>query len=96
MKEIINGKRYDTRKMTELCSQSVYHNGNYAGANHLLVSDKGNFAIFRSSNGQDCWRTESIQPLDGVDEAINAIEGWRLSDDEIHELEKHGVIIPEA
>ena len=96
MKKDINGKRYDTDKMTELCSKPAYNNGNYAGATHLMVSDKGNFAIFRSSNGQDCWRTESIQPLDGVDEVIDAIEGWEFTDDEMQKLEKHGVIIPEA
>lgn len=91
MKKVINGAVYDTAKCETLAKRSAYSNGNYAGADHLCRTASGKFFIYYSSNGQDCYRYEGIKALD-QNEIAQAIDGWRLDDQEAQKLIDLGIL----
>jgi hypothetical protein len=70
MKEIINGKRYDTETATKIAETDHYNNGNYSGTSYIGVTPKGNLFSWTESNGQDCYLSDSIGleiDIDGMD-----------------------------
>lgn len=91
MKNVINGKLYNTATMTTLCSRNAYNNGNYAGDSSIRVTKGGNFAYVVTSNGQDLYRESSIRAIT-KDEIAELINGWRLDDEEVVALAALGVI----
>jgi hypothetical protein len=91
MKCIINGKLYDTATMTILCSRNAYNNGNYVGDSSIRVTKGGNYAFVVTSNGQDLYRESSIEAVK-KEEIAGLINGWRLDDEEVEALTKHGIL----
>ena len=90
MKQIINGKTYNTATMTTLASVDRYNNGNWCGDDSIRVTSRGAYAYVRASNGQDLYREESIEAIN-QGEIAGRIEGWKLNDEEVALLQQHGV-----
>ena len=91
MKNIINGKLYNTATMTTLCSRNAYNNGTYAGDSSIRVTKSGAYAYVVTSNGQDLYRESSIEAIRKEDIA-ERIDGWRLDDEEVEALTQHGIL----
>ena len=91
MKTIINGKLYNTATMTTLCSRNAYNNGNYCGDSSIRVTRNGSYCYVVTANGQDLYRESSITAIT-KDEIASYIDGWRLDDDEVEALAKHGLL----
>lgn len=85
MRQIINGKIYNTATMTVLATRSCYNNGNYCGADKLCRTRTGLLAMVRTSNGQDLYRLNSIEALT-ADQVGEALDGWDLDEDEQRNL----------
>ena len=94
MKKVRNGKVYDSDKMEIVAKVNAYHNGNYSGMTKLGRTPGGLYAIITTSNGQDCYRSNDMVPLD-EGEAAGAIEGWELSDTEAARLAELGIVAVE-
>lgn len=91
MKQIINGKSYNTETMTTLVKISRYNNGNYAGSDSIRVTKNGAYAFVSLSNGQDLYRESYIEAINKAD--IGAIiNGWEIDDEEQDLLVEHGII----
>jgi hypothetical protein len=67
MRQIINAKIYNTTTMTVLAERSIYHNGNYTGADKLCRTRTGLLALWRTSNGQDLYRCSGIEAFNTAD-----------------------------
>lgn len=90
MKQIINGKTYNTDTMTTLVKRSAYNNGNYAGSDSVRVTANGNYAFVSLSNGQDLYRSSNIEEIT-KDQIPALIDGWELDDSEAKALADHGI-----
>ncbi len=91
MKQVINGKLYNTNTMTRLASKSAHNNGNYAGDASIRVTKSGALAYVVTSNGQDLYRHSYIEAVT-PDEARENINGWHLDDEEVAALAAQGLI----
>lgn len=91
MKTVINGKLYDTAKMTTLCARAAYNNGNYAGDRTIRVTPGGSYAYVVESNGQDSHLDSSIEAIRKEDIA-RLIEGWELDETEAQALAEHDIL----
>ena len=91
MKQVINGKVYNTETITTLVEVSRHSNGNYCGTDSIRVTPKGLYAFVCSSNGQDLYRKSYIEALT-KDEVAERINGWELLDEEQEVLAQHGLI----
>jgi hypothetical protein len=78
MKKTINGKVYDTSKMTTLASKSHHNSGIYSGSTEIRKTRGGAYCLVESSNGQDLYRSNDIETLD-KSEIATAIDGWELA-----------------
>lgn len=67
MKQIIDGKRYDTDTATAIAKRDHYNNGNYCGTTRIMVTPKGNLFSWTNSNGQDLYLQDCIDPEINVD-----------------------------
>jgi len=92
MKQVINGKLYNTETMRHLASKSAYNNGNYCGDASIRLTKGGLFAYVVTSNGQDLYRRSYIEAVT-LEEAREKIEGWKLADEEVEALTEQGIIL---
>lgn len=92
MKKVVNGAVYDSEKCEIVAERNAYSNGNYTGADHLCLTASGKFFVYYSSNGCDANRYDGIKALDTLQDATQAINGWRLSDAEAQRLIDLGVL----
>lgn len=93
MKQIINGRTYNTETMTILAANTVYYNGNVAGSDSIRKTPGGLYALVHASNGQDPYRHRSIQAIQ-LSDIASLVEGWDIDDNEIETLTALGVISP--
>jgi len=91
MKQVINGKTYNTENMTVLVSVSRYNNGTFAGSDSIRVTKSGAYCFVATSNGQDLYREAFIEAIDPTEVAAK-IEGWTLDDAEQLALIERGLI----
>lgn len=85
MRQIINGKIYNTATMAVLATRSHYNNGNYCGSDELCLTRTGLLAMVHTSNGQDLYRCNSIEAVT-VDQLGVVLDGWELDDKEQRNL----------
>ncbi len=90
MKQVINGKTYNTETMTTLVSMDCYNNGNWCGSNSIRLTRNGAYAYVRTANGQDLYREASIEAIN-KDQVAEKIDGWKLTDEEAEILMQHGI-----
>lgn len=90
MKQVINGKTYNTETMTTLVSMNCYNHGNWCGSNSVRITKNGAYAYVRTSNGQDLYREASIEAIN-KDQIAEKIDGWKLTDEEAEILMQHGI-----
>ena len=90
MKQVINGKTYNTETMTILASMDCYNNGNWCGSNSIRITKNGAYAYVRTANGQDLYREASIEAIT-KNEVAEKIDGWKLTDEEADILMQHGI-----
>lgn len=88
MRQIINGKIYDTATMTILATNARYANGNYCGEDRLCRTKTGELALVKTSNGQDLYRQAGIEALTTSELGV-ALEGWAPSTEETAALREH-------
>lgn len=91
MKTSINGRIYNTDKMTTLVSKDAYNNGNCSGSTEICRTKTGLFAIVVTSNGQDCYRRSYIDAIE-KDKIADFIDGWRMNDEETATLIAEGIL----
>lgn len=88
MKRITNGKIYNTDTATALFEEEVHRGGNYCGSNWVMVTPRGNLFIYKSSNGQDLYRTAEIHATT-PEEIKTWLDGKQITDEEIVSLSKY-------
>jgi hypothetical protein len=67
-----NGKRYSAARMELIAERGCYDYGNnYCGTNQLWRAKDGQMFAATTSNGQDCYRTDSIWPQTEADSIDN-------------------------
>jgi hypothetical protein len=81
MRQITNGKIYNTATMTVLATRSCYNNGNYCGSDKLCRTRTGLLAMVRTSNGQDLYRHNGIEAI-AAEQLGAVLDGWELDDEE--------------
>lgn len=91
MRQVIDGRGYDTASMRVLADRGEYSDGNYCGSDSLRVTRTGVLCFVVTSNGQDMYRRSYIEPV-SVETARERIDGWKLNEDEIAALTAAGVI----
>lgn len=91
MKQVINGKTYNTETMTTLVSMDCYNNDNWCGSNSIRITKNGAYAYVRTANGQDLYREASIEAIN-KDQIAEKIDGWKLTEDEEATLIKLEII----
>ena len=85
MRQIINGKIYNTETMTVLATRTCYNNGNYCGSDKLCLTCTGLLAMVHTSNGQDLYRSNYIEAITD-DQLGTALDGWELDEEEQRNL----------
>ena len=91
MKQVINGKTYNTETMTTLVIMDCYNNGNWCGSNSIRITKNGAYAYVRTANGQDLYREASIEAIN-KDQVAELIDGWKLTDEEAEIIIKLEII----
>lgn len=90
MKSVINGKLFDTSKMEVLIERDCHNNGNYIGAQKLLITKSGLLAFVQESNDPIAMGNS----LEAVDKptAMGLIDGWDVDDEAEAALMANGLI----
>jgi hypothetical protein len=88
MKKTINGKRYDTKKMEELCSYDHFnHSNTYSGTTTLYRASDGVLLEEVWSNGQNLYLVDALNLFEEGD-----IDFYDIRDKEEARLVELGLI----
>lgn len=91
MRQVFDGKVYDSDRATILAEKAVYSNGNYCGIDQLMITNRGLLFGYCSSTGQDLYRSERIRVFT-KNEAKDWLHGWILDKGEVENLISQGII----
>lgn len=79
MKSVINGKLFDTSKMTVIIYRDCYNCGNLIGTKKLMITKSGVLVIVQETM-DPISMNENLEPVDR-ETAIAYISGWDVDDD---------------
>ena len=86
MKEIIEGKLYDTKRCEVLATKDHRNNGNYSGQTALLLARNGDLLLWTDSNGQDSYLRDSLDLCHDSKEFLNGADFTEEQEERLLEL----------
>ena len=94
MKATIDGKRYNSEKCETLAEHNCHNN--YSVTRYLLRASDGALLVHTDSDGQDCWRTDSLVHVKdqgySADPINDFLESCELDEDQEKRLVELGLL----